>query len=92
MLAMAQAGLKDLIDGEPPRRRPGLMNLITYGRRLPSRTEVSVSSVPLWLPLVSVGMAPAAPCLRLLASNKAPRPRNGTWYQGVWLDRILMAT
>jgi len=26
---MAQAGLKDLVEGEPPRRRPGLMNLMT---------------------------------------------------------------
>lgn len=32
MLEMAQAGLADVLSGDPRRRRPGLMNLITYGR------------------------------------------------------------
>jgi hypothetical protein len=32
MLAMAQAGLADAIGPDPRRRRPGLMNLFTYGR------------------------------------------------------------
>src|SRR4051794_35221191 len=32
MLAMAQNGLADLSGSDPRRRRPGLMNLSTYGR------------------------------------------------------------
>jgi hypothetical protein len=32
MLAMAEAGFKDATSSDPTRRRPGLMNLITYGR------------------------------------------------------------
>lgn len=32
MLAMAEGGLTDFVSGDPRRRRPGLMNLFTYGR------------------------------------------------------------
>lgn len=32
MLSMAKAGLADAVSRDPRRRRPGLMNLFTYGR------------------------------------------------------------
>lgn len=55
MLTMAQGGLDDFFSGDPRRRRPGLMNLFTYGRSVTMTMQTMKHTDPSfetwWTPL-----------------------------------------
>ena len=55
MLTMAQRGLADCLGSEPQRRRPGLMNLFTYGRSVTMAMQTMKHADPSfadwWAPL-----------------------------------------
>jgi hypothetical protein len=46
MLSMAEAGLSDAISRDPRRRRPGLMNLFTYGRSVTMTIQTMKNTDP----------------------------------------------
>jgi hypothetical protein len=46
MLAMAETGLADATSDDPSRRRPGLMNLFTYGRSVTMAIQTMGSADP----------------------------------------------
>lgn len=46
MLAMAEAGFADAISADPRRRRPGLMNLFTFGRSVTATIQTMESADP----------------------------------------------
>lgn len=60
MLAMAKGGLADFVSGDPRRRRPGLMNLFTYGRSVTMTMQTMKNTDPAfeeWWALLQAKMA-----------------------------------
>ena len=72
MLDMARSGLADAVGPDPRRRRPGLMNLFTYGRSVTMTIQTMKNTDPAfeaWWTPYQVSMA-ADPLMRFFNTTR----------------------